>query len=787
MKTHNKLAASLLASMAVFTTSSEAAITGQWDFNQDLSATIGQPITFLDGDVEAATRFGTTASFGIPNINGEEARVMEFPKTISGGGFSAPTGASANGGGFGVNQFSFIMDVLYPESSSGVVRSLINSDLFGGGEYSIGANNGIGAGGGPFAGEVAPNTWNRIIFSVDLTANPPVVDKFINGTKVGTQTLGPVDSNWAIFYDIIYLLSSELDESAPGYINSFQFRDEKITEGLAAALGAPTATGILTGPPPNPYIAQVSPSPETARIIGRSTVGPRPEIKIVIEDGTAAVAGNSISLSLDGATVTPTSVVKEGTTTTVSYIPAAFLPPLSVHKVNLTFTDNATPPNALGTQFSFGVGNYLSLPADSVSPIGSGGDPGFLVRTVQAPAEATINNNSLRAIQQLNGTLRDASGALVENIIEQGPLAGGAYPVDVINFEATATPYANFMDDVQFPGVTPEYLKFATEVIGYLELPAGSHRIGVSASVDRVDVNDDDGFVLYGGLNPRDYFAPVLGVFANNVGGFGAAFNNNEFTIVAPTAGIYPVRLVHWQQGLQSSLEFYSVDPVTEDKILINDSNHENSIKAYQSVSNPKTKGPYIAEASPRSGASGVDANVPIVAIIEDGASSVNASSIQMSLNGQTVTPTRVKTGSRTTLTYEPSPTRTTVTNEVALTFSDSANPANTVSTAWSFTIVAGSGDENVVKGQWDFDAGTLAATVGAPLEYFDGAGGDTETKTSFGTTTSFGIPDIGGQPAAVMKVPGDKSNKIGYIMRHGISPNGGGSLVNKYTIVMDV
>ncbi|MGV3771607.1 MAG: hypothetical protein ACO1QB_01815, partial [Verrucomicrobiales bacterium] len=71
--------------------------------------------------------------------------------------------------------------------------------------------------------------------------------------------------------------------------------------------------------------------------------------------------------------------------------------------------------------------------------------------------------------------------------------------------------------------------------------------------------------------------------------------------------------------------------------------------------------------------------------------------------------------------------------------------------------------------------------------EYFDGAGGDTETKTSFGTTTSFGIPDIGGQPAAVMKVPGDKSNKIGYIMRHGISPNGGGSLVNKYTIVMDV
>ena len=37
------------------------------------------------------------------------------------------------------------------------------------------------------------------------------------------------------------------------------------------------------------------------------------------------------------------------------------------------------------------------------------------------------------------------------------------------------------------------------------------------------------------------------------------------------------------------------------------------------------------------------------------------------------------------------------------------------------------------------------------------------------------------------MRVPGDLSNKIGYIMRHGISPNGGGAKVNKYTMVMDV
>jgi hypothetical protein len=37
------------------------------------------------------------------------------------------------------------------------------------------------------------------------------------------------------------------------------------------------------------------------------------------------------------------------------------------------------------------------------------------------------------------------------------------------------------------------------------------------------------------------------------------------------------------------------------------------------------------------------------------------------------------------------------------------------------------------------------------------------------------------------MRVPGDLSNKIGYIMTHRISPNGGGSRVNQYTLAFDL
>jgi len=95
------------------------------------------------------------------------------------------------------------------------------------------------------------------------------------------------------------------------------------------------------------------------------------------------------------------------------------------------------------------------------------------------------------------------------------------------------------------------------------------------------------------------------------------------------------------------------------------------------------------------------------------------------------------------------------------------------------------------VRGQWDFAfiAGKdqLGATVGQPLEYLDGTSGMTAMATQFGTTTDFGIPDIGGQPANVMFVPGGNSTQLGYILRHGIGANGGGTRVNQFTLIYDL
>jgi hypothetical protein len=75
-------------------------------------------------------------------------------------------------------------------------------------------------------------------------------------------------------------------------------------------------------------------------------------------------------------------------------------------------------------------------------------------------------------------------------------------------------------------------------------------------------------------------------------------------------------------------------------------------------------------------------------------------------------------------------------------------------------------------------------------LEYLDGANGITAAKTKFGLTGKGEfetIPLICGRPAKIMYVPGDLDRRIGYVMEHGIAPNGGGAKVNQWTLLMDV
>ncbi len=101
----------------------------------------------------------------------------------------------------------------------------------------------------------------------------------------------------------------------------------------------------------------------------------------------------------------------------------------------------------------------------------------------------------------------------------------------------------------------------------------------------------------------------------------------------------------------------------------------------------------------------------------------------------------------------------------------------------WSYASAPAEPQPPKVTGHWDFTGG-LVATVGRDLEFFSPLA---ESQTRFGTTADFGIAPIGGVVAEVMSVPPDQSRDIGYRMFHGIPPNGGGTRVNQYTLIMDV
>ena len=442
----------------------------------------------------------------------------------------------------------------------------------------------------------------------------------------------------------------------------------------------------------------------------------------------------------------------------------------------------------------------IPLPPATALPAGSSTVGGFTVRVAQAPQTGAVANNISRAGQQITGTLRDSLGALMLNEALPGMGTDGSHLVPTINFEDNGAgfdliDYANgnlfltsFVPEF-FPGIPGSGMhteKFAVEVVGFLDLPAGSHTFGVCVGTDRTDVNDDDAFAVFVARNPRDFFGLKVAEFSRNAPPpfQGNTHNENLWTVEVATAGIYPFRLLYWQTGRDANLQWYTLK--AEERILVNDTTNPLAIRSYASTTVANARGPYVAEARPVPGSAGNSAAAPIEAVIVDGASStVPVAGVQLRLNGGLVTPTRTRAAPRVTVAFSPNPNRTTPDNVVRLDYTDSGGTA--WQSGWNFGINVSGGSGTTATGQWDFDGGNLAATVGQPLQYFDGPAGLTQQGTKFGTTTALGVPRIGGQEATIMEVPGDLTRQIGYVMTHGIAPNGGGTRVNQYTLIMDI
>ncbi|MGH7972608.1 MAG: immunoglobulin domain-containing protein, partial [Limisphaerales bacterium] len=376
----------VLAAALVLATQLHAQPTGQWDFNSgNLSATLGSDLQFSDGPggpTDLGTTFGTTTSLGIPDINGTPAHVMRFPVASLGMGYLMPNPLNPNAGGSLVNDYTLIMDVLYPASADAQERPILDTD---GGLFVVGpdlvvaASNGIGTTpSGPYFGKLATNTWYRIGFVIqqDLAT----VTCYSNGVRVGSDPITPggaaagLDGRFALPPSASSLILGSSDTNATvGYVNSIQIRDVALNAGQMQALGGPSAAGIAQVIPPVPSFIDSRVPDQNA-----SSVTPEPAIHVVLNQGDTTVNSGSIKLYMDGALV-PATVTATAPTFTIDYSVTTILRPLSVHQLSVAYSDSVAGQQT--NSWSFSVASYQSvtLPApiytENFDEVAEGGIP----------------------------------------------------------------------------------------------------------------------------------------------------------------------------------------------------------------------------------------------------------------------------------------------------------------------------------------------------------------------------------------------------------------------------
>jgi hypothetical protein len=500
------------------------------------------------------------------------------------------------------------------------------------------------------------------------------------------------------------------------------------------------------------------------------TQGALPNASIQI--GIQGLNGASVQMTLDGASVSPSTSDAGNGVTLVTYTPASPFHPGSTHSTKVTF----------GTQtFQYG---FTVTPATLLTPDNSI-DP--------TTVDTSVSGFHIRIYQ--TGTFAIGSNSDAEAVLagSKGPNIASASSADVnggINFELTGTDAGGVPGDTTFPGIpgtaadgTSTTDNFAMEATGYLVLNAGSYTFGV---------NSDDGFKLTAGANPRDVTALSLATF-----GGPRAPAESTGTVVVQQSGTYPVRLLYWNASGGAEVDFYVID-ASGNRTLVNDPNAPaaSRIKSYRQLKAGVSVPPYVSAANPAPNDLNVSVTPTVTLQLTENTTTLNPTSVKLLIDNSQVTLSTnalTKTGSVTTVTYTVAqPLTATASHSLQVQFAD--NAGNNISRQWTFTTgQATAGNAlNSVKVYWTAAKGTLKSRIGRDLEYVDPT---LASDYQFGVTgqgASSTVPSMTNGPAHFIKVPylTDPANvwqHLGLRVKHSIAPNGGGTKVNQFTAIFDL
>jgi hypothetical protein len=411
------------------------------------------------------------------------------------------------------------------------------------------------------------------------------------------------------------------------------------------------------------FVSTVLPSP------GSTGVSPTPTLTVVLQDGATAIDGTKVTLTLNGAAVTPT-ISRSGKLTTVTYVPTAFLPSGTVQTASVAYFDGSKPGTV---SWSFTTAGYaLVTPDQAVTPDTS--KPGFKFN-VFANSNDTRGDNDLRDLteQALNGALVDSTQTPLANLANPSAVGVAVAAAPAL---ATSTAAAQFeiagtvaLSPTTIPGLPAtdgQTDGIKGEFLTYVSLPAGLTTFGVTTS-DQFRTS----------VGSFDYTKATPGGRLNQAGA-----SDNTFFVLAPTAGVYPLR-VTWIHKTQATLGFslYTVK-ANGSHVLVNDTAN-GGLAAYRAVTTPVE--PYIKYTSPSTVPYQIVYPKYAVTVgIADGTVGLDDTSVSLTIDGNAVSIAKARVANvlyatfTPTTFFAPSDTHTAVAS-----FKDKAGKA--LSETWNF------------------------------------------------------------------------------------------------------
>ena len=101
-------------------------------------------------------------------------------------GIEVPHGAELDEDSWLLHEYSIILDLLYPEDSTGSTRALVSNEYLGEAKIKINESNKVG--GASFHGKISANTWHRV--AIVVSHSNETITYYIDGAKVGEEPIG---------------------------------------------------------------------------------------------------------------------------------------------------------------------------------------------------------------------------------------------------------------------------------------------------------------------------------------------------------------------------------------------------------------------------------------------------------------------------------------------------------------------------------------------------------------------------------------------------------------------